>query len=259
MDLVREHLSRRSLAFIHTIEGRGRTIAFWWVALASLSVGLKLGMTGPDMAGLHRIAALLPYALVIAAPMAAFYMACRWFPKDAHHPQPTLRLSRLGRWRAATADELAGPLNGPGGIMASLILGMLMNVPVRVLEFLAAMPVLRQDQPSWFANLFAWSLADVVLLSTLYVVAAVMALRKVPLFPRFLLFVWLADIAMQLAIAQGMAATPGLPAQVGQALGALLAGNLKKVLVSVALWLPYLLLSTRVNLTYRHRTPAERL
>jgi hypothetical protein len=30
----------------------------------------------------------------------------------------------------------------------------------------------------------------------------------------------------------------------------------KKVLISVALWLPYLLMSTRVNVTYRSRIPA---
>ena len=32
---------------------------------------------------------------------------------------------------------------------------------------------------------------------------------------------------------------------------------MKKVLISMALWLPYLLLSTRVNVTYRHRVPAS--
>jgi hypothetical protein len=36
----------------------------------------------------------------------------------------------------------------------------------------------------------------------------------------------------------------------------MLEGNLKKVLISVAIWLPYLLLSRRVNLTYRLRVPA---
>jgi hypothetical protein len=36
----------------------------------------------------------------------------------------------------------------------------------------------------------------------------------------------------------------------------MLTGNVKKVLISMALWLPYLLLSTRVNVTYRHRVPA---
>jgi len=47
-----------------------------------------------------------------------------------------------------------------------------------------------------------------------------------------------------------------LPPQVATALHGLLDGNVKKVLISVALWLPYLLMSKRVNVTYRHRVPA---
>jgi hypothetical protein len=43
---------------------------------------------------------------------------------------------------------------------------------------------------------------------------------------------------------------------VATALHGVLEGNVKKVLISVALWLPYLLLSKRVNVTYRHRIPA---
>jgi hypothetical protein len=56
--------------------------------------------------------------------------------------------------------------------------------------------------------------------------------------------------------AQLVTGTPGLPPQVATALHSLLEGNVKKVLISVGLWLPYLLLSTRVNVTYRHRVPA---
>jgi hypothetical protein len=47
-----------------------------------------------------------------------------------------------------------------------------------------------------------------------------------------------------------------LPGDVAAALQTLLTGNVKKVLISVCLWLPYLLLSTRVNVTYRQRVPA---
>jgi hypothetical protein len=49
-----------------------------------------------------------------------------------------------------------------------------------------------------------------------------------------------------------------LPLNVVEALSTLLDGNVKKVLISAALWVPYLLLSTRVNLTFRHRLPAGR-
>ena len=50
--------------------------------------------------------------------------------------------------------------------------------------------------------------------------------------------------------------SPGLPPAVASALHTLLDGNVKKVLISVGLWLPYLLLSARVNVTYRSRVPA---
>jgi hypothetical protein len=43
---------------------------------------------------------------------------------------------------------------------------------------------------------------------------------------------------------------------VAGALHHLLYGNVEKVLISVAIWLPYLLLSRRVNVTYRSRIPA---
>jgi hypothetical protein len=61
---------------------------------------------------------------------------------------------------------------------------------------------------------------------------------------------------MQLATAKMVTAAGGLPPAVATALHNLLEGNVKKVLISVALWLPYLLLSTRVNVTYRQRLPA---
>ena len=48
----------------------------------------------------------------------------------------------------------------------------------------------------------------------------------------------------------------GPAADVADALHTLLDGNVKKVLISVCLWLPYLLLSKRVNVTYRHRVDA---
>jgi len=97
---------------------------------------------------------------------------------------------------------------------------------------------------------------DVVLLSSLYTVAFVAALRRVPLFPRLLAAIWVVDLVMQLSIAKVTVAVGGLPEGVAIALENLLEGNVKKVLISVALWLPYLLMSTRVNVTYRSRIPA---
>jgi len=62
-------------------------------------------------------------------------------------------------------------------------------------------------------------------------------------------------LAMQLITAQMVVGTD-VPSKVAAALQAFLTGNVKKVLISMGLWLPYLLLSARVNVTYRHRVPA---
>jgi hypothetical protein len=88
------------------------------------------------------------------------------------------------------------------------------------------------------------------------VIAFVAALRRVPLFPRLLLAIWIADLTMQFVTAKLVTASGPLPHGVSSALHNLLEGNVKKVLISVALWLPYLLLSKRVNVTYRHRVSA---
>jgi hypothetical protein len=87
-------------------------------------------------------------------------------------------------------------------------------------------------------------------------IAFVAALRRVPLFPRLLLAIWIGDLAMQLVTANMVTRAGDLPPNVAVALQSLLQGNVKKVLISAALWLPYLLLSTRVNVTFRHRIPA---
>ena len=47
-----------------------------------------------------------------------------------------------------------------------------------------------------------------------------------------------------------------VPADVANALQSLLEGNIKKVLISGLVWLPYLILSDRVNVTFRQRVRA---
>ena len=141
-------------------------------------------------------------------------------------------------------------------MMLSLLVGMLLNVPVRAVEYLAALPALTGSVPSWLSTLHALMTIDVVLLCSLYVIAFVAALRRVPHFPRLLAAIWVIDLTMQMMIAQIVVRAPDLPIAVAQALRSLLEGNIAKVLVSVALWLPYLLLSQRVNVTYRQRIPA---
>ena len=104
--------------------------------------------------------------------------------------------------------------------------------------------------------IFVAMTADVVIMSFFYMVAFVMALRSIPLFPRMLLYAWLVDVFMQLIIASYVAGIGTVPARVETPLIALLQGNVTKVLISVAVWMPYLIMSQRVNLTYRSRIAA---
>jgi hypothetical protein len=126
---------------------------------------------------------------------------------------------------------------------------------VRALEYFAAMPPVGEGAPRWLSALHFAMTFDVVLFTSLYMIAFVAALRCVPLFPRLLAAIWLGDLAMQVFTAELVLRAGHLPQGVAVALENLLTGNVKKALISIALWLPYLLLSRRVNVTYRHRVP----
>jgi hypothetical protein len=130
---------------------------------------------------------------------------------------------------------------------------MMANVPVRAAEYLTAMPPMPIDAPGWLSALHFAMTFDAVAFGSLYMIAFVAALRRVPLFPRLLVAIWMGDLAMQLVTAKLVVAAGPLPSGVSTALHTVLEGNVKKPLISAALWLPYLLLSKRVNVTYRHR------
>ena len=254
-----DSLQYRSIAFVAKLDGNIRPLMLWWTILASFLCGLRLG-AGSGLAAsaspVHLVG-FLSYALLVAAPVVSLMLALHWFRDAGRMVQPSIRLAVFGAWRPVSpAVARALPLYGATGLMASLLVGLLINIPIRTLEFVTAIPALSGSGPAWLGSLYGLMFADAVLFSSLYAIAFVAALRHVPLFPRLLGAIWAADIAMQLVIAHGMAATDGLPRGVALPLEALLEGNIKKVLVSMALWAPYLLLSKRVNLTYRHRIPA---
>jgi hypothetical protein len=255
IDALKQRLHAKSAALLLTMETRLDRIMLIWLALAASASAVRIAAS-PVQGGFPDFATVAPYLLLIFAPVVSMVLALRWFARGERMPQPAMRFARLGSWRKLNSSEARRHgLYGTTGIMVSLLIGMLLNVPVRAAEYFAAMPALSGPVPGWLATLHALMTADVVLLSSLYVVAFVAALKRVPHFPRLLAAIWLADLGMQLLTAQLVVAAPGLPASVGAALQPVLDGNVKKVLISVALWLPYLLLSTRVNVTYRHRAP----
>lgn len=258
MKQLGEHLHRKSIWAIASLEHGMERLLFAWIAIAAALCALRITFAATPVDTAFTLAqTVFPYVLVIGAPIAAYLIGNSLFPRGALFEQPQIRLARYGKWQ--TVDCLTArqhPLFGPTGMMASLVIGMMLNIPVRSLEFLAAVPAMNGHAPLWGQMLFAAMTMDVVVMNFLYMLAFMMALRNVPWFPRFLLAVWGIDIVSQIGIAHFVSSAPNLPSQVGEALGSLLGGNVKKVAISVTIWLPYLLLSQRVNLTYRARLAA---
>jgi len=254
-DHVSQHLRARSAAVLGWLEERLDGLLKGWLLFALMACSARVAAAP---AGIERTGApsFIGYMLLILAPVVSTLLALRWFDGTSVEPRKS-GWSLVGRWRSVTADEAqAHPLYGTSGIMVSLLVGMLMNVPVRAAEFLAAMPPIPSTAPHWASILQAAMTFDVILFTSLYPIAFVAALKRSPIFPTLLVAVWAADVAMQLGIATVVSASTQLPGDVAHALQTLLTGNVKKVFISIALWLPYLLMSTRVNVTYRCRVPA---
>lgn len=227
-----------------------------WLMIALAACALRIA-TSPMRGDGPGLSTLLPYLLVIGAPLASMAMAMRWFAGADGWGQPAFRIARLGSWRMVDeADARRQPLYGTTGLLLALLVGMLINVPVRTAEYLVAMPALSGSVPEWLRTLNLLMTIDVVLLSSLYVVAFVAGLRRLPTFPRLLAMVWVIDLSVQGLIAGMAALEPGLPPSVAAALDGLLRANVYKAIAGIAIWLPYLLLSKRANITYRHRLPA---
>jgi hypothetical protein len=253
---VQQRLHSRSIVLLESLERGLPRIMTWWLVCAVAAIALRLA-TSPLAGGGPDFALLFPYLLLTIAPLISMGLALHWFEHGDSLPQPSIRLARFGRWRSVRpADARRGTLYGTSGLMVSLLVGMLVNVPVRAAEYLVELPAIGGPVPQWLGTLRMMLTLDVALLPSLYVIAFVAALRRVPLFPRLLVAIWGIDLAMQMAIARAVIATGDLPPSVATMLHSVLDGNIKKVLISVVVWGPYLLISRRVNLTYRMRVPA---
>lgn len=249
------HRSRKLVAFLDV---RMESLILGWI-VTMVMVGLVKVHGSPLPVGslVAGLAMMLPYLLIALAPIVGYRLAAGSFPRGLVSAQPMIRLCRYGSWRQL--DPLSArqnPAFGPTGFMASLLAGILLNVPFRAFEFVLAIPAVAPQAPPWAHSLLLAMTVDLVAMSFFYMVCFVMALRSVPLFPRMLLFAWLTDLLMQIAIAQYAATHGNMPADVADALQSLLEGNIQKVLISALVWLPYLILSDRVNVTFRQRIRA---
>lgn len=256
MTSVTHRLHARSVAMLGSLEQRLPQIMTWWLVFALLASAVRIGTSPLPVRG-PSLGTIIPYMLLTCAPLVSMGLALRWFVGGDRFAQPVMRLARIGKWRSVSLGQARRHrLYGTTGFMVSLMIGMLINVPVRAAEYLAAMPALAGPVPHWLHALHAMMTLDVVLLSSLYVVAFAAALRRVPFFPRLLAAIWAIDLAMQFGIADVVTRTEGLPQAVATSLHTILDGNVKKVLISVVIWAPYLLMSKRVNVTFRQRIAA---
>lgn len=254
--LAVHHASQRATALRGALENNLHRLLLAWVMIAGFASALRI-VFSPAVGQSSGVGYIVPYLLLVSAPAISLMLGLRWFANGEAMPQPSIRLSRLGSWRSVDlAEARRHPLHGANGLMVSLLVGMLANIPFRAMEYFASMPALAGNVPAWLAVLRTMMTLDLVVMTSLYAIVFAAALRHASIFPRLLILVWLLDMMMQVLTAQLVAAEPGLPAQVGHALGGLLETNVKKLAISVALWLPYLMLSRRVNVTYRLRVPA---
>ena len=256
---ARNWLSDRSRIFVRAIQFRMERLVLVWLLVFGLAVALRVGAPpAPSRKAIDLVQIVLFYGLIALAPIGGYRMAMAAFPTDLLPDRPCVSLVPFGRWRRLDPlSARAHPAFGPFGFMASLLVSLLLNIPIRSFEFLLAVPPLNHDAPLWAVTLFQLMAFDAIAMNFLYAGCFVMAIRSLPLFPRMLLLAWTWDLLLQVAIAYQVAANPTLPAPVARSLAELLCGNVKQVFLSMGIWIPYLLLSERVNVTYRSRIAAN--
>ena len=169
LSAVRQRLSAKSAAMLSSIEGSLDRIMLGWLLLAAMASAARIAFSpihGPIGPG-----SVLPYVLLIFAPAVSLVLALRWFADSDTQAQPSIRLARIGRWKDVSRSEArVHPLFGAGGIMVSLLVGMLIIVPFRALEYFGAMPALSGAVPPWLGILHTMMTLDVVLISSLYAI-----------------------------------------------------------------------------------------
>lgn len=248
------HFLATTRKVLRHLDMRLETMMGAWAGFILLVAILKVATAPTDPTSFaEALGMAFPFLVLGAAPVIGYRLAAGAFPKGKISEQPIVRLARYGKWRPADPlDRRREIAAGPAGFLVSLIVGILLNVPWRTLKFLAIVPAVAPSDPSWGHAFVACFTLQAAIMTFLYMICFVMGLRNAPLFPRMLLFVWLADIVSQLLLASALASA-GLPSFLVPLLITSLEENMLHVLIAIGLWLPYLLVSDQVNLRFRAR------
>ena len=138
---IQQKLRAKSASLLIAIEGGLPRIMTGWFIVAMLASAIRIAVS--PIRATPDLSTLLPDVLLVGAPLVSMGLALIWFRNGDRLAQPTTRLAIVGRWRSVSAAEARRhSLYGASGLMVSLLVGMLLNVPVRALEYLAAMPAL---------------------------------------------------------------------------------------------------------------------
>lgn len=252
---IRAGADRRASTLLHQLATRRNGLVNLWCISGLLLVAIKLAVSPHAGGGILELAVMgLPSLVVLAAPVLAIWIAERTPPMPARTgPVQRASVPKI-LWRRATARErLMHRLRGPGYLIASLAIGTMLNVPVRLLEYLAIVPAIRPADPAWVHALVQMFTLDAAVLSFFYTYCFMLVLRSAPIFPRTLAIVWCLDALFQLAIASVLGGRADIPVDVRAALGELLVNNLHKTAISAVVWTPFLIVSPRINLLCRNR------
>lgn len=247
---------QRTTAIMVWLENNLKLLAIGWVSINLAVFAYKYSRLMVPVHGFWDLLQLvLPYAMIAASPVAGVLLGRAAFQEN--RTQPYYRLSRFGNWQGVEIKHARShPLFGPAGLLTSLVAGFLLGVVMRTIEFVSIMPAINHHAPDWVHTLFVMTTVEIAVMNFFYMICFIMAVKCVPLFPRMLLYVWMLDVLYQLSMAHIIRGA-ALPEETIEPLRQLLTANLNTVLISAAIWLPYLILSERVNVTFRHRVSSE--
>lgn len=257
-DRLSDRLLNESRRIAKFIERRVLWLLGAWTLLALGGGLLRAGVffhRFPQLASDDRIPQLMaPSILIAAAPLFAYWLVAQAYPKNQQAAPAALRRADQSKWRPLRTDlPQDRAAVGFEGFLVSLAVGMLLSMVMRLVTYYLAMPAMPPGAPAWASAAFRIMTYDVAFLSFMYMACFTMAQRAVPLFPRMLMVTWCYDLLMQFVIAKTITSAGPVPDIVAGPFATLLSDNVRKVLISMAIWLPYLVVSPRINATFRRR------